>query len=196
MSSGDLRYRVGRSFIQTSDFLFRLEGAEYHLNVVRDIIGNEILSKPHSTPPDSAINRLHWHLAAFYFELVGTFECVLQTVAAHHRLPIPRHRVTWPAVEKATHEARIDTLLIHKIRAVYASKEFQELLARRIYVTHWGPAFIQTLSSKGKVVSVGSVRQPDLIAGSATYLDLIRELAELAAKELPAGHIMFERHEK
>lgn len=192
MPDSDRRYRVGRSFIEASDISFRLQGAEYHLGVVRDIVEQEIIGRPADELPDLSRCKMHWHIAGFFWELIATFDCALQAVVAHHRLPIPRHNISWQRVGREIQRREIADPLLDKLSEVQTSDWLQDANAIRIYMTHWGPAFIQGLSSHGKVVSIKVADQVSPVDVWAGYVENMRELVDTAVRALPSGHIRFQ----
>ena len=191
MQANDLRYKVGRSFTAASDISFRLDGAAYHLDIVREIIEQEIMGKPHNSLSTLSNNKLHWHLAGFFAELISTFDCALQAVVAYRDLPIKRHLVTWNRFTKEIKRAGIDCPLVDKSKEVHSSNWFREAKARRVYMAHWGPAFIQSLIANGRVVAIKAANQMNPVEVWTSYLQNMREMVEVALRTLPKGHILF-----
>ena len=188
MKEQDRQEKVTASFIEKSAIRFRVRGAEYRFSIIRDLVTNEILGKPHTPTAD----RLRWHLAAFFWELGATFDCTLQVVAAAYKLGLPRSKIRWDAAyQKAISSKGISNPLIDKIAEVALSEWYQDLLARRNTITHWDAAFIQAMVVRGNVVTVRMLNQGDLVPACENYVAKIQELVELAEATLPVGHIPF-----
>ena len=188
MKREDRQNKVTASFIEANAIGFRFRGAEYHLSVIRDVVTNEILDKPHIPTAD----RLRWHLAGFYWELVATFDCTLQVVAAAYELGLSRHKIRWDAAyRKALAGKKVNNPLINKIVEVDSSDWYQDVLARRNAITHWDAIFVQVLVAGGKVVSVRMLNQGDLVPACENYVAKMQKLVELAEATLPTGHIRF-----
>jgi len=160
---------------------------------MRDVIENEILGKPNTPTAD----RLRWHLAAFYWELVATFECTLQVISAHHKLGLERGDIVWKNnVERALADRKIQDNLTEKVASVYQSDWFADVLARRNNVTHRDAPFVQVAVVNGLVIAVGTVRHPDLLKQCSAHLERMKELVAVADKTLPAGHMFFAQGER
>lgn len=188
MNKQDRQNKVTASFVEANAISFRFRGAEYHFSIISDVVTNEILGKP----PTPTADRLRWHLAGFFWELVATFDCTLQVVAAAHELGLPRNKIKWDdAYRKALSSKKVDNPLIDKIADVASSDWYQDALARRNTITHWDATFVQGLVVGGKVVTVRMLNQGDLVPACENYLAQMWELVELAKATLPAGHIQF-----
>ena len=188
MKQLDRKNKLTASFIEVSAIGFRHRGAAYHLSVIRDLVENEIVGKPHTPTAD----RLRWHVAGFYWELVATFDCALQVVAAAYQLGLPRKTISWnPTYQKALSRKGICNPLTAKIAEVAASDWYQDALARRNTITHWDAAFIRTAVVRGNVVAVLMLNQGDLVSACENYVVKLRELVALAEETLPTGHIAF-----
>ena len=188
MNQQDRQNKVTASFIKANAIGFRFRGAEYHLSIIRDVVTNEILDKPHTPTAD----KLRWHLAGFFWELVATFDCTLQVVAAAYELGLARNKIRWDdAYRKALSNKEIDNPLIDKIAEVLSSDWYQDALARRNTIGHWDAAFVQVLVAEGKVISVRMINQGDLVPACENYVAKMQELVELAEAMLPAGHLRF-----
>lgn len=188
MNIQDRQNKVTASFVEANAIGFRFRGAEYHFSIIRDVVTNEILGKP----PTPTADRLRWHLAGFYWELVATLDCTLQVVAAAHELGLPRNKIKWDdAYRKALSSKEVDNPLIDKIADVVSSDWYQDALARRNTITHWDATFVHGLVAGGKVVTVRMLNQGDLVPACENYLAQMWELVELAKATLPAGHIQF-----
>lgn len=186
MNQLDKLDRLTASFIEMSAIDFRLRGAEYHLGIIREIVNNEILGKPPTTTAD----RLRWHLAGFFWELVATFDCTLQVMAAAYDLGLPRNQVHWNSTyRKVLSDRGIRNSLTIKIAEVYSSDWYQDALARRNTISHWDAVFVQALAAKGRVVAVRMLHQGDMVQACKIYVANMRELVKLAEASLPSGHI-------
>lgn len=188
MNQQERQNKVTASFIESNAISFRLRGAEYHHSIIRNVVTGEILGKP----PTPTADRLRWHLAAFFWELVAAFDCTLQVVAAAYELGMPRNTIRWnDGYRKALANKDIDNPLIDKISEVASSDWFQDALARRNAITHWDAAFVQVAAVGGKVIAVRMLNQGDLAPACEIYVANMQELVELAETTLPAGQIMF-----
>ncbi len=78
-----------------------------------------------------------------------------------------------------------------KSREVHSSNWFREAKARRVYMAHWGPAFIQSLIANGRVVAIKAANQMNPVEVWTSYLQNMREMVEVALRTLPKGHILF-----
>jgi hypothetical protein len=188
MKQHDRQNKITASFIEASAIGFRYRGAKYHLSIIRDVVTNEILDKPHTPTAD----RLRWHVAGFFWEIVATFDCTLQVVAAAYELGLSRNNIRWNSpYEKALSSKEINNPLIDKISEVAASDWYQDAQARRNTITHWDAAFIQVLVARGKVVAVRMLNQGDLVPACENYVAKMQELVGVAEAALPTGHIRF-----
>ncbi len=194
MKQQDRKNKVTASFVEANAIGFRFRGAKYHLSVIRkyhlsvirDVVTNEILDKPHIPTAD----RLRWHLAGFFWEIVATFDCTLQVVAAAYELGLPRNNIRWDAAyRKALPDKEINNPLIDKIAEVVSSDWYQDALARRNAITHWDAAFVHAGVAGGKVITVRMLNQGDLVPACENYVAKMQGLVELAEATLPAGHI-------
>ena len=149
----------------------------------------ELAARQSGKPRRPTADKLRWHLASFYWELIATFECTLQIISAYHRLGLERADIYWKDVERALRDREIQDDLTEKVGAVYESDWFKDAQARRHNVTHWDAPFVQTLVVKGLVRAVGVVGHPDLLTQSAGHLERMKELVAVAIKTLPIGHI-------
>ena len=181
--------RAGASFVVAETIEFRFRGATYHLSVIRELIKHKMIGKPFRNTSDS--DKLRWHLASFYWELVATFDCALQVLSAHHKLGLDRGYITWPKCKTELENKGIQDQYIEKMAEVYKSDWFKKVKAHRHYVTHWSDAFVQALQAKGKVVAVGRVGHPNLIDACESDLDNMRNMVHLAIRTFPPGHIAF-----
>ncbi len=181
MKQQDRQNKVTASFIEANAIGFHFRGAEYHLSIIRDVVTNEILDKPHTPTAD----RLRWHLAGFFWELVATFDCALQVVAAAYELGLPRNKIRWDAAyRKALSSKEINNPLIDKIAEVLSSDWYQDALARRNTIGHWDAAFVRALVAGGKVISVLMINQGDLVPACENYVAKMKELVEFAESAL------------
>ncbi len=187
MKKQDRQDKVTASFIEATAIGFRLRGAEYHLSIIRDVVTNEILDKPRTPTSD----RLRWHLAGFFWEIVATFDCTLQVVAAAYKLGLPRNQIRWDDVQEALSSKEINNPLIDKIAEVVSSDWYKDAQTRRNTLTHWEPAFVQVLVVEGKVRTARMLNQGDLVPLCENYVARMQELAELAVAALPAGRLPF-----
>ncbi|MFP6756982.1 MAG: hypothetical protein VCC99_02020 [Alphaproteobacteria bacterium] len=180
--------KVTASFTEAKAIGFHFRGAHYHLSIIRDVVTNDILGKP----PKLAADKLRWHLAGFYWELVATFDCTLQVVAAAYELRLARNKVRWDAnFRESLSTMKVANPLIDRIGEVISSDWYQDALARRNAITHWDPAFVQALVADGRVVSVRMLNQEDLVPACERLLSNMREFFEYAEATLPAGRIQF-----
>jgi len=87
-----------------------LIGAKYHLEKIIELhnqIGMQTLNNS-DLPIDKQkqesiqieINQLHWHIRAFFWELVASFDTILQWVNQEYELGIHERKVNWCEIKK------------------------------------------------------------------------------------------------
>ncbi len=96
-------------------------GASYHLDQIREIIqkpgmqtmpsdyrDNPSLDKELKRQLQVDANLFFWHLRAFFWELVASFDTMLQWANQRYELEIPEHDVRWTTIRQKANSSTRD----------------------------------------------------------------------------------------
>ena len=177
-----IKKRAGAIFAHKQSIETRWRGAEYHLQIFRELFNSSILEKPYQK---DIFDKFVWHLGAFYWELVAIFDCTIQALSAYHELGISRSDITWHRVHEKLNELEIQSQLTEKVSSVHESDWFVEVEAIRDRITHWADVWHERLQVDGIVKGVKFGWRMDQIEFSESTLENMKELVECAQANLP-----------
>ena len=111
-------YRIFPSMDLSDHTYFAFNGAVYHLSRVKALLnspGMQTLWTEDTTLDERAraerqseINLFHHHLRAFLWELVATFDTILQWANQRYELGVPEKDVKWSKIQKKAKYANKD----------------------------------------------------------------------------------------
>jgi hypothetical protein len=111
-----------------------LQGAQYHLQQLGLLIDEGL--------PVTASKRFHFHLRAFFWELVATFDSMLQWVNQARRLGLKERDVCWQSVREAADQADLQSSELEALRVAFDSEWFFEARQYRNF-SHRAFQFVQ-----------------------------------------------------
>lgn len=173
---------------------FGVEGARYHLDHLLQALNKEGMATGWTAETvdettrsrlQRDVNDFHWHLRAFFWELVAEFDMLLVTVNHSEGLGIAERKVCWEEVARQAHaqgkwSAKIDTL-----SRAYCSAWYTELKTYRNFA-HRSAQFVQCDYGPNALNAIALL---PAIQGQA-FTDLRDQLREYLEKmdQLLQGH--------
>ncbi len=175
-------------------------GAQYHLNKFKNILESpslltDFLDGSQVHPMDFECNQLHWHLRGFLWEMVATFDTMLQCVNQKYELGLSAEDVKWKNIPmragKNQHEWNKKYALL---KSAYESEWFFEVRAYRNYA-HWAFNFFQVAYSEHKEVEsvIRKMHAAKLlpVREGQTYLQPIEQLTNYWLEMQKLGKELF-----
>ena len=111
-------YRIFPAMDLADHTYFAFNGAAYHLNRVKELLnsaGMQTLWTEDTTLDERTraerqgeVNLFHQHLRAFLWELVATFDTMLQWANQRYELGVPEKDVKWSKIQKKAKDAKKD----------------------------------------------------------------------------------------
>ena len=111
-------YRIFPPMKLADHTYFAFNGAEYHLSRIKELLdspGMQTLWEEDTTLDERTraerqgeVNLFHRHLRAFLWELVATFDTMLQWANQRYDLGIPEKDTKWSEIQKKVKKARKD----------------------------------------------------------------------------------------
>ena len=106
-------------------------GAAYHLGRIKKLASSPCMqtmwkdddSLENATKKrlQADVDQFHWHVRAFFWELVASFDTMLQWVNQRFELSVPEDKVRWSTIHEKAAEARKDQAEWNKKHALLES---------------------------------------------------------------------------
>lgn len=91
-------------------------GAAYHLERIKELVNSPCLQtmwrddagidEATKKSLQADVNRFHWHIRAFFWELVASFDTMLQWVNQRYELGVPEDKVKWSTIHDKAGKAK------------------------------------------------------------------------------------------
>lgn len=164
-------------------------GAAYHLARIKELIASPCIQTMWKEDTDlddttkreyqTGINQFHWHMRAFFWELVASFDTMLQWANQKYGLGVDEHKVEWEKIHGKASKDQIewnakDALL----ESIWNSEWYYEIRMYRNF-SHRGFLFIQSEYDGHYGKSKPTLKLICLIAareGQQEYVDLLQQL--------------------
>lgn len=184
-------------------------GAKYHLEKIKEYINrpsiqtmwNQDNSLDEATKKTyaSEVNQFHWHVRAFFWELIATYDTILQWANQRYELGLPEGDVKWAEITRRLDEAKKDQLeWKHKyalLEDAWNSDWFFEVRQYRNFA-HRAFMFIQAeydnYYGKDKP-KLKKICLPPARVGQREYVDLATHISEYLDKMSVLGKKIFEQ---
>ena len=110
----------------------KLDGAAYHYIMV---MASARLASPYDEI--GMYWRLSkWHLDAFFFELVSSFDCLLQEINERYELQIPEDKVSWDILKRKEYRSKIPAKLFQLLEKEWNKDWLKKVRGYRNTATH------------------------------------------------------------
>ena len=93
-------------------------GAVYHLGRIKKLAispciqtmwqNDDTIDEATKKRFQAGVNQFHWHVRAYFWELVASFDTMLQWVNQRYALSVPEDKVTWVTIHKKATMAKVD----------------------------------------------------------------------------------------
>lgn len=172
-----------------------LYGARYHFEMAQQLVQSRgmqtqwqedrTLDELTRAKRQHEMNRFHWHLRAFFWELVATFDTVLHWVNQTLGLGIKEHKVEWNEIEAEAKKQTKWSAQLDTLKRVYECEWYFEVRQYRNFA-HRAFLFVQgeyDADNKLKVLWLLPAREGqrenyDALEQLSSYLDEMRNLLQ------------------
>ena len=172
-----------------------LWGARHHFEKARELVRSpgvatrwqeeRSLDTPTRSRLQDELNRFHWQLRAFFWELVATFDTVLHWVNQKLGLSIHERDVRWEKVKDEAKKQNKRSKELGALKTAYDSEWFFEVGQYRNFA-HRAFLFVQgEYDTENKLIllwflpaRVGQRNNYDALARMSDYLDQMRKVLE------------------
>ncbi len=168
-----------------------VEGARYHLgHLCEDLKSEGMATGWTDNSVDQAtrarlqreINHFHWHLRAFFWELVAEFDTLLVAVNDAEGLGIPEEKICWKEVARQALGQKKWSTRIDTLKNSYCSAWYTEIRTYRNFA-HRLPLFVHSdygpggLNAIALLSAIEGQQQRDLRDQLPEYLSRMEQLA-------------------
>ncbi len=186
------RYPVNDAMTEAAS---AVAGARYHLDQIGKLFERPAMRLPWEWRdpnfPEATkaqyqieVNQFHWHLRAFFWELVAAVDVLLVQVNMTHELEIAEDEIAWRTVKTAAERRRISSRPITMLKQTFESDWFTEVRGYRNFAHRGQLITIFDVSEDGNRPPVGGLfpardgqeRSFDLLHQLRGYLEKMQEL--------------------
>ncbi len=176
-------------------------GAVYHLARIRELITSpgiqtmwqedNDLDDPTKRKYRADLNQFHWHIRAYFWELVASFDTMLQWANHRYALGIDEHLVKWEKIPRQTNRDQADwDAKYNLLKSAWDSEWYFEIRMYRnfshraflIIHSEFDGHFGHSTPSLNAIYLVpareGQQEYVDLVKQLSLYLDHMRQLGE------------------
>jgi len=179
-------------------------GAVYHLARIRDFVASPCLQTTWSEDTDldettkrkcqTDLNQFHWHTRAFFWELVASFDTMLQWANRRYGLGVCEHQVKWKRIPRKSSKDQAEWDVKYALlESAWNSEWFYETRMYRNF-SHRGFLLVQGEYDDHLGKSKPTLRLIWLIPareGQQEYVDLLQQLSQYLEHMRQLGEKVF-----